>query len=195
MRMASSVKFPAPTAAELEEELARERKARRSRRIVTGSLGTLAVVAALAVLTATLLTPVLRIYGTSMSPTLEEGDLVVTLKTDNLEMGDVVAFYYNNKVLVKRVIAGPGDWVDIADDGTVSVNGKVLDEPYAKDKGLGSCNITLPYQVPDSRVFVMGDHRSTSVDSRSTSVGCVAQDQVVGKLILRLWPAESFGRI
>lgn len=193
--MASSVKFPVPTAAELEEELARERRVRRSRRIVAGSLGTLAVVAALAVLMATLLTPVLRIYGTSMSPTLEEGNLVVTLKTDNLERGDVIAFYYNNKVLVKRVIAGPGDWVDIADDGTVSVNGEVLDEPYVKDKGLGSCNITLPYQVPDSRVFVMGDHRSTSVDSRSASVGCVAQDQVVGKLVLRLWPAEAFGRI
>lgn len=193
--MASSVKFPVPTAAELEEELARERRVRRSRRIVAGSLGTLAVVAALAVLMATLLTPVLRIYGTSMSPTLEEGNLVVTLKTDNLERGDVIAFYYNNKVLVKRVIAGPGDWVDIADDGTVSVNGEVLDEPYVKDKGLGSCNITLPYQVPDSRVFVMGDHRSTSVDSRSASVGCVAQDQVVGKLVLRLWPTEAFGRI
>ena len=193
--MASSVKFPVPTAAELEEELARERRVRRSRRIVAGSLGTLAVVAALAVLMATLLTPVLRIYGTSMSPTLEEGNLVVTLKTDDLERGDVIAFYYNNKVLVKRVIAGPGDWVDIADDGTVSVNGEVLDEPYVKDKGLGSCNITLPYQVPDSRVFVMGDHRSTSVDSRSASVGCVAQDQVVGKLVLRLWPAEAFGRI
>ena len=137
---------------------------------------------------ATLLLPVLQIYGTSMTPTLHDGDIVLSVKTGKLEQGDIVAFYYNNKILVKRVIAGPGQWVDIDEEGNVYVDGELLDEPYLDDKALGSCNIQLPYQVPDGRWFVMGDHRSVSVDSRDRAVGCVSEEQIVGRLTFRVWP-------
>jgi signal peptidase I len=130
-----------------------------------------------------------------MAPTLNDGEVVVSLKSGTFHTGDVIAFYYNNKILVKRVIAGPGDWVDIKDDGTVYVNDVELDEPYVVEKALGDCNITLPYQVPESRVFVMGDHRSVSIDSRNTSVGCVSEEQIVGRLVMRLWPLSQFGEI
>ena len=155
----------------------------------------LITVAAIAVLVAVLLLPVLQIYGTSMNPVLTEGDLVISVKGGTFETGDIIAFYYNNKILVKRVIAQPGDWVDIADDGTVYVNNQEIDEPYVSDKAFGECNIELPYQVPESRVFVMGDHRSVSVDSRNTSVGCVAEEQIVGKIVFRIWPLNVFGSV
>ena len=142
----------------------------------------------MAVLVATLWLPVLQIYGSSMTPTLEEGDIVVSIKSKTYETGDIVEFYYNNKILIKRVIAGSGDWVDLDEDGTVYVNGEKLDEPYVKDKAFGECDLELPYQVPESRIFVMGDHRSVSVDSRSKAVGCVAEEQIVGKLVCRIWP-------
>lgn len=182
-----------PTRDQVAEELRRERYKRRYRSAVTSTVYTLITVAAAAVLVATLLLPVLRIYGTSMTPTLDNGQIVVSVKTGELEPGDVVAFYYNNKILIKRVICGSGDWVDIQQDGTVLVNGQVLDEPYLTEKALGTCDIELPYQVPDGRVFVMGDHRETSVDSRSTSVGCVAQEQIVGRIFFRVWPLNEFG--
>ena len=156
---------------------------------------TLIIVAAVAVLTATLWLPVLQIYGNSMTPTLQDGEIIFTVKTSKFEPGDVIAFYYNNKILVKRVICGPADWVNMDEDGTVYVNGTVLDEPYLVDKALGDCNIELPYQVPDGKVFVMGDHRSTSVDSRNTAVGCVAQEQIVGKIIFRIWPLNRLGLV
>ena len=156
---------------------------------------TLITVAAVAVLVATLLMPVLQIYGNSMTPTLSDGNIVLTVKTGSFEPGDVVAFYYNNKILVKRVIASPGDWVDITEEGDVYVNGELLDEPYLVEKALGDCNIELPYQVPESRIFVMGDHRSVSVDSRNTAVGCIAEEQVVGRLVFRVWPFEGIGEI
>ena len=105
------------------------------------------------------------------------------------------AFYYNNKILVKRVIAQERDWVDISEDGTVYVNNVLLDEPYISEKALGDCNIDLPYQVPESRVFVMGDHRSVSVDSRNTAVGCVAEEQIVGKIVFCVWPRSEFGPV
>ena len=182
-----------PTRDQVAEELRRERYKRRYRSAVTSTVYTLITVAAAAVLVATLLLPVLRIYGTSMTPALDNGQIVVSVKTGELEPGDVVAFYYNNKILIKRVICGSGDWVDIQQDGTVLVNGQVLDEPYLTEKALGTCDIELPYQVPDGRVFVMGDHRETSVDSRSTSVGCVAQEQIVGRIFFRVWPLNEFG--
>lgn len=151
--------------------------------------------AAIAVLVATLWLPVLQIYGSSMTPALQDGEIVFTVKTSDFGPGDVIAFYYNNKILVKRVICDPGDWINIDEDGTVYVNDEKLDEPYLTEKALGECNIEMPYQVPDGRYFVMGDHRSTSVDSRSTSVGCVADEQIVGKIIFRIWPFDRIGTV
>lgn len=182
-----------PSTAELEAELRRVKGRRRFRRVVLGVLGTLVVIAAAAVLLATRFFPVLQIYGDSMTPTLNEGDVVVAFDQGELQQGDVVAFYHNNKVLVKRVIAQAGDWVDIKSDGSVYVNEQRLEEPYVDKLALGSCNIKLPYQVPDSHVFVMGDHRADSIDSRSATVGCVGEDEVMGELVLRVWPLEAVG--
>ena len=153
----------------------------------------LITVAAAAVLVATLWVPVLQISGDSMAPTLTGGQVVVCVKGLSFQPGDVVAFYYDNKILVKRVIAGPGDWVDIDEHGNVFVNEVELYEPYLVEKALGDCDITLPYQVPESKIFVMGDHRSVSLDSRNTALGCVGDEQVVGKLLFRVWPFEGFG--
>lgn len=183
-----------PTLEQLRAESAREKHKKRFSRAVRNTIFTLITVSAAAVLIAVLLLPVLRIYGTSMSPTLSEGDIVVSVKSSNFETGEIVAFYYNNKILVKRVIAHAGDWVNIDKDGTVFVNEKKLDEPYVSDLAFGDCDIELPYQVPESRLFVMGDHRSVSVDSRNTSVGCVAEEQIVGKIIFRVWPLTGFGK-
>ena len=182
-----------PATEQLEAELAREKYKKRYHSVLRSTVYTLIIVAAVAVLTATLWLPVLQIYGSSMTPTLQDGEIVFSVKTSDFAPGDIVAFYYNNKILIKRVICGPADWVNIDGDGTVYVNGTVLDEPYLVEKALGDCNIELPYQVPDGKVFVMGDHRSTSVDSRNTAVGCVAQEQVGGKIIFRIWPLNRLG--
>lgn len=180
-----------PPIAQLESELKRERHKHQYSRVLQTTIYALIVVAAAAILVATLWMPVLRIYGTSMTPTLTDGNIVVTLKGSKFSTGDVIAFYYNNKILVKRVIASAGDWVNIDKDGTVYVNDKKLDEPYLTEKALGTCDITLPYQVPDGKIFVMGDHRSVSVDSRSKSIGSVAQEQIVGRVVLRVWPLNE----
>lgn len=185
----------APTVAQLEQELSRETYRRRYNRVLRSTIYTLITVAAVAVLVATLFLPVLRIYGTSMTPTTSDGDIVVSVKGGNFERGDIIAFWFNNKILVKRVIAHAGEWVDIDENGNVSINGEPLDEPYLTEKALGECDIELPYQVPDGRLFVMGDHRSTSSDSRSSAVGCVAEEQIVGKLIFRVWPLNKFGAL
>lgn len=184
-----------PTSQQLEEELKRTRYRKRYRRVLFSTIYTLITVAAIAVLVATLLLPVLQIYGSSMTPTLTDGNIVLSLKTSDFERGDVVAFYYNNKILVKRVIAKAGDWVDITEEGDVYVNSQLLDEPYVTEKALGTCDITLPYQVPESRIFVMGDHRSVSADSRSSAVGCVEEERIVGKLVFRVWPLDIIGKI
>ena len=184
-----------PSAEQLEAELKREKYKRRYHSVLRSTIYTLITVAAIAVLVATLWLPVLQIYGSSMTPTLQDGEIIFSVKAADLEPGDIVAFYYNNKILVKRVICGPGDWVNIDEDGTVYVNEVRLKEPYLAEKALGDCNIELPYQVPDGKIFVMGDHRSTSVDSRNTAVGCVAQEQIVGKIIFRIWPLNRLGDV
>ena len=184
-----------PNTAELEEAVRRDRYYHRFRNMVTSTFLTLVVVAAAAVLVAVLFLPVLRIYGKSMRGTLDNGDIVVSVKSSNMKTGDVVAFYYNNNILVKRVIAGPGDWVDIDKDGNVFVNHEKLEEPYLDDKAYGETNIELPYQVPDGRIFVMGDNRSVSIDSRNTSIGCVSEEQIVGKIVYRVWPLSQIGRV
>ena len=184
-----------PSSEQLEAELKRVQYQYRYRNVLKSTLYTLITVAALAVLVATLWLPVLKIYGSSMTPTLQNGEIVFSVKTTKMEPGDVIAFYYNNKILVKRVIAGSGDWVDISQDGTVYVNGLAVDEPYLEEKAFGDADIELPYQVPDGRIFVMGDHRATSVDSRHIAVGCVAEEQIVGKIVFRIWPLEELGLI
>lgn len=181
--------FPEALSVEqLEHQLRQERYKIRYRYALRTTVYTLLAVAAVAILVATLWLPVLQIYGSSMNPTLSEGQLVVAVKGGKMERGDIIAFYYNNKILVKRVIAGPGQWVDISQDGVVTIDGETLEESYLTERAYGQCDIELPYQVPDNQYFVMGDHRSTSVDSRSTSVGCVTKEQIVGRLYLRIWP-------
>ena len=184
-----------PTAEQLSAELEREKYRRRYKRVLRSTIYTLIVVAAVAVLVATVWMPVLQIYGASMAPTLKKGNIVISVKGADFEPGDLVAFYMGNKILVKRCIAGPGQWVDIDADGNVYVDGKLLDEPYLTEKALGDCDIELPYQVPDNRYFCMGDHRSTSVDSRSTTIGCVSDEQIVGKIVFRVWPLPDFGTL
>ena len=184
-----------PTVQQLEAELKREKYRGRYWKMLRGTVAVLVVVAAAAVLISNLLLPILRIYGSSMTPTLVNGDLVAAVRNGTYQRGDIIAFYYNNKILVKRVIGMPGEWVDIDESGTVTIDGEPLEEPYLTEKALGECNIELPYQVPEGRYFVMGDHRSVSSDSRSSQVGCVSEEQIVGKLLFRLWPFDEFGPI
>ena len=184
-----------PSLAQLEAELQRAQYRSRYSRVLRSTVCTLVVVAAIAVLVATLWMPVLQIYGSSMTPTLNEGEIVVSVKGSDFEPGDLVAFYLGNKILVKRCIAGPGQWVDINENGDVFVDGQLLDEPYLTEKALGECDQSFPYQVPESRFFCMGDHRATSVDSRHSAVGCVAEEQIVGKIVFRVWPLSGFGAL
>ena len=184
-----------PSVEQLEAELQRESQHRRFGRTLRSTVYILVTVAAVAILVSTLLFPVLKIYGNSMAPTLGEGQIVVSVKGSGFKSGDIVAFYYNNKILVKRVICVSGDWVDLYEDGSVSVNGRVIDEPYLTEKALGICDLKLPYQVPDSQIFVMGDQRISSVDSRSSIVGCVAEEQIVGRIVFCVWPLGEFGPV
>ena len=176
----------------LQKELKRELYKRRFRRILRSSFHALIVVAAIAALIATLLLPVLQIAGTSMEPNLKDGDIVILAKTSRLETGDLCAFYYSNKILIKRVIGVPGDYIWIDNEGTVYLNNEPLDEPYITEKALGECDMEFPYQVPENSYFMMGDQRSTSIDSRSSVIGCIPEDQLIGKILCKLWPLSEF---
>jgi signal peptidase I len=193
--MSEVTQSPRPSKARIEEEIRRRERSKAFSGAVWGAVKALLVVAAVSVLLSTLWIPVLRVYGESMLPTLRDGEIVVAIRGSEFKRGDIVAFYYNNKVLLKRVIAVAGEWVDIDENGAVTVNGEALDEPYAPEKALGKCDIELPYQVPDGRRFVMGDRRLTSVDSRSEAIGAVSDEQILGKVALRLWPLTAFGRV
>ena len=184
-----------PTQEQLEAELKRIKYRSRYRSVLRSTVFSLVVVAAVAVLVATIWLPVLQIYGASMTPTLNEGDIVVSFKGSDFRQGDLVAFYFGNKILVKRVIAGPGEIVDMDAEGNVYINGNLLEEPYLTEKAFGDANITLPYQVPDNRYFCLGDHRATSVDSRHVEIGCVSDEQIVGKIVFRIWPYAGFGTL
>lgn len=184
-----------PSRDQLEKELRRERYRRTYRSTLKSTISALVIVAAIAVLVSMLWMPVLQIVGESMTPSLFEGEIIVAPKGTRFTKGDVIAFYYNNKILVKRVIANAGEWVNIDQDGNVFINDTPIDEPYVSEKAFGDCNITLPYQVPDGKIFVMGDHRATSSDSRNTAVGCVSEEQIVGRVMLRVWPLSKIGMV
>ena len=181
-----------PELEELKKELRRELYKRRFRRVLRSTVDALIVVAAVSAIIATLVLPVLQIAGTSMEPSLNDGDIVILAKTDKLETGDLCAFYYSNKILIKRVIATPGDYLWIESDGTVFVNGMALDEPYIQKKALGECDIEFPYQVPENAFFMMGDQRETSIDSRSSVIGCISTDHTIGKILCKFWPLSEF---
>lgn len=184
-------KLEVPDVEILKKELDRVNYKTKYRSVLKSTIFMLVVVAAIAVLVATTWLPVLQIYGSSMTPTLNEGEVVVSVKGSSFKQGDLIAFYYGNKILVKRCIATPGQWVDIDEDGNVYVDGNRLNEPYVKEKAFGDCDIKLPYQVPEDRYFCMGDHRETSVDSRNSSVGCIAEEQIIGRIFFRIWPLND----
>lgn len=184
-----------PSVEQIELEVERVNRRTQVRSIIKSAAYILLSAAAVVVILAMLFFPVLRIYGTSMTPTLHEGQYVLAAKGASFNQGDIVAFYYNNQILVKRVIGFPGDWVDLRDDGTVLVNGEILKEEYISEKHKGITDLNYPYQVPESTIFVMGDHRMTSVDSRSTSVGCIPEDKIVGKIFFRVWPFGEMSKV
>ena len=186
------VKRELPQLDSLQKELNREQYKRRFRRLLRSTVNALIVVAAVAALIATLVFPVLQIAGTSMESSLKDGDIVLLAKTDKLETGDLCAFYYSNKILIKRVIATPGEYLWIEPDGTVFLNGEELEEPYVSEKALGECDVEFPYQVPENAFFMLGDQRETSIDSRSSVIGCISQDQIIGKILCKFWPLSEF---
>ncbi len=187
-----SKKIFVPSTEELEIEYKRLSGKKKYNSALRSTITLLLFIAAVSILLAMFIFPVLQIYGSSMTPVLNDGELVVCLKTNKLEQGDMVAFYYNNKILVKRLIANPGEWVDMDQDGNVYVNNILIDEPYVDEKALGDVDIEFPYQVPEGKYFFMGDHRSISIDSRNTAIGCISDEQIIGKLICKIWPIKKF---
>ena len=180
-----------PTKKQVETERKRYRRQKAYNKALSGTIYVLTIVAAVAVLIATLVLPVLQIEGTSMEPTLVNGDVVLLTKTTNFDRGELCGFSWNNKLLIKRVIGIPGDWIEIDTDGTIYLNGEKLDEPYAQQLSVGECDLEFPFQVPQEQYFVLGDMRESSIDSRNTLIGCVAKDQIVGKVFFRIWPFKT----
>jgi len=183
------------TISQIEQELKKETYKEKYYKLLKSTIYSLIIVAAIAALIATLMMPVLEISGSSMTPTLSEGEIVISLKTTSLETGDIIAFYHGNKILVKRVIATPGEWVNIDKNGQIYINGEKLKEPYIDKLIQGDIDIELPYQVPDGHWFVLGDHREVSIDSRNTEIGSVSKDDIVGKILFRVWPLKKLGNI
>lgn len=183
------------TISQIENELKKETYKEKYHKILKSTIYSLIIVAAIAALIATLMMPVLEITGSSMTPTFNEGEIVVSLKTTTLETGDIIAFYHGNKILVKRVIAKPGEWINMDKDGQVYINSKKLQEPYIDKILLGSVDIEFPYQVPDNHWFVLGDHREISIDSRNSDIGSISKDDIVGKILFRIWPLNKIGKI
>lgn len=192
MRGKYEEKVEIPSIEQTETERKRIRRGKYYRNALRGTVNVLLVVAAVAVLVATLFLPILQVSGTSMEPTFKDGDIIVLFKSSRFETGELIAFHHSGKILIKRVIGVPGDYITIDKEGTVFVNGNKLDEPYVTDKSLGDCAVEFPYQVPESSVFVLGDHRSVSVDSRSTEIGPVKYDEIIGKIKLKVWPLSDF---
>jgi len=184
-----------PSLQQLERELVRCRYRERYKRTLYSTVGVLLVVAALSVLITMLWVPVYRICGSSMAPTLQNGEIVIAVKTDRYRTGDLVAFYYGNKLLIKRVIAGPEDIVEIRENGDVYVNRTLLDEPYVEEKALGNSDIGYPLRVTEEHWFLLGDNRTVSVDSRDAQIGCVSQEQIVGRVVLRIWPLDKLQKL
>ena len=196
MKQQDKIRFSSiPSTAEVEAERTRLAYRSRYKRVLRSTVYALVVVAAAAVLLATLFLPVLQVSGDSMNPTLKDQDILVLTKTENLKTGDLCAFYWQNKLLLKRIIGTPGDLITLDEDGVVTVNGEVLDEPYVDELALGECDIKFPYQVPENRYFVLGDHRAVSIDSRSSVIGCVEKSQIVGRVFLRVWPLNHLSLI
>lgn len=184
-----------PSVLQLQEELSREKHKRKYNSAFRSTVNLLITIVAISALLAMFIFPVLQTYGHSMSPTLEDGEFVICLRTSKLQSKDIVAFYYNNKILIKRLIGLPGDMINIDDEGNVFVNGVMLDEPYVNEKSIGECDLEFPYQVPDGKYFFLGDHRSVSIDSRSSVIGCISEEQIVGKLFFKVWPLKNFSPI
>ena len=180
-----------PTKKEVETEIKRYKRRRAYNKALRGTVYVLTIVAAVAVLVATLILPVLQIEGSSMEPTLSNGDIVLLTKTTRFERGDLCGFTWNNKLLIKRVIGLPGDWIEIDADGNIYLNAEKLDEPYVQQLALGECDLEFPYQVPQEQYFVVGDMRESSIDSRNTLIGCIPKDQIVGKVFFRIWPFKN----
>ena len=189
----SEKKVSVPSLPEIQRERKRIRRKDYYRQSLRGTISVLVVVAAIAVLVATLFLPILQISGDSMSPTLEHDEIVILMKTKEFNRGDLIGFYYQGKILLKRVIALPDEEVAIDAEGNVYVNGEVLEEPYVTEKGLGDCDLEFPYKVPGTGYFVLGDQRSNSVDSRNSVIGAISQDDIIGKVFIRVWPFSRFG--
>ena len=180
-----------PTKSQVETERKRYRRQKAYNKALRGTVYVLTIVAAVAVLIATLVLPVLQIEGTSMEPTLSNGDIVLLTKTTRFDHGDLCGFTWNNKLLIKRVIGLPGDWIEMDTDGNIYLNGEKLDEPYVQQKDFGECDLEFPFQVPQEQYFVVGDMRESSIDSRNTLIGCIPKDQIVGKVFFRVWPFQN----